>query len=274
MSAFVNYNGNFLPSDQPLVSADNRGLRYGDGIFETMRMVKGRIPLWDLHLDRLMNGLKQMKFEIFGTDFFEQIERLSEKNSTSESGRIRLTVFRGDGGLYDPENHIPNFVIQSWSIDQFPSSINEEGLVIDCFPDIRKSCDAYSHLKSNNFLPYVVAALFAKENKLNDCLVLNSNDRISDSTIANIFSVKNEVISTPPLSEGCVAGVMRRWLLEKAGLDIVEEPLGIDQLLDADEVFLTNSVFGIRWVKQFRNKEYTNKTSSALYQILVKVLFS
>src|ERR1700742_3465735 len=99
MSSFINYNAELLPSDKAIVSADNRGLRFGDGIFETMRIVKGRIPLWELHSERLMNGLKQMKFDNSGTDFSEEIEKLTEKNSTTESGRIRLTIFRGNGGL-------------------------------------------------------------------------------------------------------------------------------------------------------------------------------
>jgi len=280
MADYINYNGELLSSDEPIVSANNRGLRYGDGVFETMRMVNGRIPLWALHMERLFEGLKQLKFELplsFSPEkLLEQTEALCKKNSTTEAARVRFMLFRGNGGLYDPEDLQPNFVIQSWNIDRLSPLMTEDGLSIDIYPDARKSCDKFSNLKLNSFHPYVMAANFAKEHQLNDCLVLNSNDRISDSTIANVFCVQNGIITTPPLSEGCVAGVMRRWLLENrdsGGYNIKEGPISIDDLQEADEIFLSNAVQGIRWVKQFSNKSYSNEASKALYQFLYKNVF-
>jgi branched-chain amino acid aminotransferase len=175
-------------------------------------------------------------------------------------------VFRGNGGLYNPENHFPNYIIQTWSIEH-TEELNSNGLIIDVYPDAKKSCDKFANLKSNNYLPYIMAALHAKKIKVNDCILLNNYDRVCDTTIANIFIIKDDIIYTPPLSDGCVAGVMRRWIIEKlhAGFKIIEKEISIDELENADEVFLTNSVKGIRWVKQFRNKEYKNRLVKQIF---------
>jgi branched-chain amino acid aminotransferase len=145
-------------------------------------------------------------------------------------------------------------------------------LIIDIFPDARKSIDVFSNLKSANYLPYVMAAIWAKENKLNDALILNQHDRICDSTIANVFWVNDNKVFTPPLNEGCVAGVMRKKILElamhKSDHLMQEHILTKEILLQADEVFLTNAIAGIRWVKEFRSKVYKNTISSKIFTTL------
>ena len=281
MSSFINYNGEILPWNERIVTADNRGLRYGDGLFETMRMFNDRIPLWDFHADRLFDGLRQLQFELpdsFTEDFvLEEIKRLCKKNSTINSSRVRLAVFRGDGTLNDSAHIELNFIIQSWEIEPYIKEINSNGLVIDVYPDARKSCDAFANLKSNNFLPYIMAANFAKQNNLHDCLLLNSNERISDSTIANIFISKGFAFKTPPLSEGCVAGTMRRWILEvldQSKGTIKEEPITTEDILEADEVFLTNAVQGIRWVSTFRDRQFRSSFAPLLNTAIHKELFS
>ncbi len=153
--------------------------------------------------------------------------------------------------------------------------MNENGLIINVFPGAKKSCDSFSNLKSNNYLPYVMAGLFAKKNKLNDCIVLNSFDRVCDSAIANIFIIEKDKIFTPPLSEGCVAGVMRRWMLEKFHLKnykVIEKPLSINDVLHADEVFLTNSIYHLKWVKNFKEKKYTNTISKEIYNHILQTI--
>jgi branched-chain amino acid aminotransferase len=157
------------------------------------------------------------------------------------------------------------------------TKLNENGLVIDVYPDAEKSCDKFSNLKSANFLPYSMAAQYARENKLNDCLVLNNSGGIGDSTIANLFIIKNEIIRTPGLEEGCVNGVMRRHLIEKlqaTGYELREEALTVSNLKAADEFFLTNAINGIRWVKQFRDKIYTNVKTIEIYNRFVKTIWA
>jgi branched-chain amino acid aminotransferase len=275
---FFIYNDKFYPADTPVISSGNRSLRYGDGLFETMKLIDGRIINKDFHFERLCKGLGLLQFELpknFNAAFLEdKIISLIKKNNHSASARVRLMIFRGDGGIFDPGNLLPNYIIESWPLPG-EMQFNENGLIIDVFPGAKKSCDSFSNLKSNNYLPYVMAGLYAKKNKLNDCIVLNSFERICDSAIANIFIVEKGKIFTPPLSEGCVAGVMRRWLLEKFDLKkykISERILSVNDILNADEFFLTNSIYYLRWVKNFRGKNYRNTISKAIYSHVLQTI--
>lgn len=275
---FFIYNDKFYPDGTPIISSGNRSLRYGDGLFETMKLINGRIINKELHFERLFKGLEVLQFELpkfFNTFFLEEkINDLIKKNNHSASARIRLMIFRGNGGIFDPENLYPNYIIETWPLLN-EMQLNENGLVVDVFQDARKSCDSFSNLKSNNYLPYVMAGLYSKKNKLNDCIVLNSFDRVCDSAIANIFIIKNDKIITPPLSEGCVAGVMRRWLLEKSDLKkykIFEKNLSVNDILNADEFFLTNSICNLRWVKNFREKNYSNSISKEIYNHIIQTI--
>lgn len=275
---FFYYNNKFYPENTAVISSGNRSLRYGDGLFETMKMVNGTIINSLFHFERLFNGLSLLQFEIpknFTPDFLQKkIHALLAKNNHIKTARVRLMVFRSSGGLFDPENLKPNFIIESWALNE-NQLLNENGLVVDVFPDARKSCDIFSNLKSNNYLPYIMAAFFARKNKLNDCILLNSSDRICDSVIANIFVIKNKKIYTPPLAEGCVAGVMRRWMIEKFTLQpymVIEKNLAIDDLLEADEFFLTNSISHFRWVRNFRQKDYSNVITKEIYKSFTQTI--
>jgi branched-chain amino acid aminotransferase len=204
----------------------------------------------------------------------EAILALCKKMKIEAGARVRLNVFRGNGGLYDPENHHPNIVIEAWPLE-LPTRLHENGLVIDIYAEARKHPDILANLKTNNYLPYILAALYAKNNRLNECLLLNSAGRICDATIANVFWVKDGNLFTPPLSEGGVAGVMRKYLLEqvKGNYPVQEALLTPEILEDADEVFLTNAIQGIRWVQTFRDKQYTNVVANKIFQQYVKPLW-
>jgi branched-chain amino acid aminotransferase len=270
-------NGKLQNSEEPVLFADDRGFRYGDGLFETMKMVNGNIPLIQLHFDRLFSGLQLLQFKVpalfTSTNLIKEISALCNKNGYT-TARIRLSVSRGKGGLYD-ENSDLNYVIECWEIDPMANSFNENGLAVGVFENAKKSCDAFSNLKSANFLIYSMAAIFAKANKFNDCLILNVHDRISDSTIANVFWVKDLEIYTTPLTEGCVDGVLRKYLLNessKHGVIVKQKGVDISELEEADEIFLTNAVKGIRWVKSFQDKKLTNRFSSEIYQRFIKTI--
>jgi len=277
---WINHNGAWLPAGSPVLRAGNRGFRYGDGLFETLLVLDGRIRLNDYHFDRLFAGLGHLRFDIppaFSPENLQaSILQLCERNGHTTLARVRLTIYRGNGGLYDPETNEPQYLIESWSLTPRDVALNEAGLTIDLYPDGMKPCDGLANLKSNNFLLYVLAALYAKERRLDDCLVLNHHRRLADSTIANLFYVKDQHIYTPPLSEGAVAGVMRRFLLTSlpgAGFSVAEQPIRAEDLLDADEVFLTNAIKGIRWVGQFRTSGYTGAFARSIYNQLIKGLF-
>ncbi len=275
----LNYNGKLYRSDKLLISPSNRSFRYGDGFFETMKMINGKIVLSNFHFERLFSSLELLQFE--RPDYFtaaylqEQITKLAEKNKHAKLTRIRLMIFRGNGGLYDLENLFPNYIIQTSEYDEAYNQFNENGFVIDIFKDARKACDKYSHIKSNNYLPYVMAALWTKKNNLNDALILNPYDLIADATIANVFILKEGIVKTPALSEGCVNGVMRRYLLQcmqNEGMQIEETQITTDDLLTASEVFLTNAAYGIRWVKQCGESEYHNQFALELYKKFITPL--
>ncbi|MDR3712904.1 MAG: aminotransferase class IV [Puia sp.] len=276
MDTYLNFDGKICLSDEAILKADNRSFRYGDGLFETLRLVKGKIRLGNYHFERLFSGARLLGFDrpasFTEENLLRQILELCRKNGRANDARLRLVVFRGDGGLYDPQDHFPHHIIQTMPVPA-EMSMNENGLVVGVFPEGRKSCDAFANLKSNNFLIYAMAALYARQQHLDDCLVLNSHGRLADSTISNIFYIRGGILYTPPLSEGCVAGVMRRFLLEhagSAGFEVREQETEVNGLENAEELFLTNAISGIRWVKHFRDTRYSNGRTLDLYNGLIR----
>ena len=272
MQEYINSNGKIIDKNRFYISPDNRSFRYGDGFFETMKIEDGKILLSDYHFKRLFSSLQILSFDLpslFTPEYFTtQIQNLVIKNNHFSLARVRLMIYRGNGGLYDPENHYPNFIIQTWQLQQATNDLNTNGLDIDIYKEARKVFDSFSMVKSNNYLGYAMAALWAKKNKLNDCLLLNAGNNICDSTIANIFIVHKNLIKTPAISEGCIDGVARLYLIEsckKDNIKISETIISINDTLNASEVFLTNAVNGIRWVK--RSGEQTYKNSPVALQL-------
>ena len=265
-------NSKLCKYELAILSANNRGLRFGDGLFETMKSLNGQLQFADEHFARLWKGLQILQFNIpkhFTPEILEEeIRELLKKNDHRKIARIRITVFRGDGGLYDAINHTPNYLIQTWQLPDETGTWNSNGLVLGIYTDVKKSCDILSNLKHNNFLPYVMAALHAKKQKWNDAIILNTAGRLCDTTIANIFLIKDEVIYTPALAEGCIAGVMRKNIINRlvvANYKVSEVLLTVDDLLAADEAFLTNSIYNIRWVQGIDDKKYVNTQTQKIY---------
>ena len=220
MPGYFVHNGQLFREGKAVISPDNRSFRYGDGLFETIRIINGNILLKALHFERLLRGMKLLQFDI--PEFFtpaqleEDIISLCKKNRIEKAAVIRLVVFRSDGGIYDLEDMRPNYIIQGMALQQYPAVPDDNGgLVVDIYPDASKACNIFSEVKSNNFLLYVMGAMYARQKGLGDCLILNQYGRIADATVANIFWIKNQVIHTPPLTEGGVAGVTRKFLLQK-----------------------------------------------------------
>jgi branched-chain amino acid aminotransferase len=276
---YFNYNGKIFKEGTPVIGADNRGLRYGDGLFETMKMKNGQLIFEDEHFARLWKGMGLLQFDIpkhFTVELLQkEIGELVKKNGHEAAARIRLNIIRGDGGLYDAKNHQPNYIIQTWPLAAGNGEWNSNGLVLGIYEDAKKSCDLLSNVKHNNYLPYVMAALQVKKEKWNDAVVLNTNGRICDSTIANIFIIKENTIYTPSLSEGCVAGVMRKIILQhlaNTNWVVVEKGLSVENLLTADEVFLTNSIYNIRWVQRIGETTYQNTVTQQIFADIIQTI--
>lgn len=260
-------------SENLLISTANRSFRYGDGFFETMKFAHGELILKQLHFERLFASLEKMYFTkpaFLNPDFLEkQIRLLISKNQHKGHVRVRITIFRGNGNLFDTENLEANLLIETWDVPA--DKWNESGLTVDFYLDARKTCDQFSNIKSNNFLPYAMAAIWAKKNNLNDAILLNNFDRIADATIANIFILKDGIIKTPALSEGCIAGVMRKYILKimrDAGMPVQETILEKEDLMEAAEIFFTNSIYNISWIKQAGKNNFTNSFSKQLWNDL------
>lgn len=272
-AGYLCYNGKITSACEPVFTADNRSFRYGDGCFETMRVYQGKVLLDDLHFERLMASLHLLHFEVpnnFTKTYFTRlITDLCARNNHDSLARVRLTFFRADGGLYEPANNHANFIIQSWELSKQTLELNEKGLVLEIFPDARKVSDKFSSIKSNNCLPYIMAAMYARQHRFNETVLLNPSGRVADTTIANLFIVSKGKLFTPPLTEGGVCGVMRKHLLR---LDLPfqtgEKPITVNDLENADEIFLTNAITGIRWVGSFRESSYGNATAVILHEIL------
>ena len=276
---YFNYNGKIFAEGTLIVGADSRGLRYGDGLFETIKMENDELILEDEHFARLWKGMTVLQFDIpkhFTTDKLrEEIGVLTKKNGHEKAARIRLTIFRGDGGLYDAKNHTPHYIIQSWALPGGTGEWNSNGLVAGIYEEAKKACDLLSNLKHNNYLPYVLGALKAKKEKWNDAIILNTNGRICDTTIANIFLINGDVISTPALKEGCVAGIMRKKIIQeliKINWTVIESEIELKDLLHADEVFFTNSIYNIRWVQRVNDKEYANTVTQKIYAAIIPTI--
>jgi branched-chain amino acid aminotransferase len=263
--SYINYNGKIIADNENIITAQNRGLRYGDGIFETIKLKNGNLILSNEHFARLWKGMQLLKFEIpklFSPEKLEtEILSLAAKNKLT-SARVRLTIIRGEGGIFDAKNHTPNYIIEAIALPEDNGILNSNGLQLCFYEAAKKSMDTFSNCKTNNYLPYFMGALFAKENQCNDAIILNSEGRVCDSTIANIFYIKENAVYTPALTEGCVAGVMRKFLIDKIrvlGFTVNESVITKNDLLEADEVFLSNSIYNVRWVGGIENKVYTNK---------------
>jgi branched-chain amino acid aminotransferase len=267
------FNGKPIPAGEPAVGPDNRGLRYGDGLFETIRLYKGRLQLAEAHMQRLMRGMEVLGFRMPPDwsirKWQEDCLSLARRNGHPEQARVRINVISGDGGLYDPADHLPRVLVQTWPLPSVSGQWNQNGLVLGFCTGVRKSCDMLANLKHNNYLGYVLAARQAAEQHWNDALVLNTEGGICDSTLANIFLVRDGRVVTPSLSEGGVAGIMRAQLiahLNSRGLPVSEERVLPSDLLQADEVFVTNSIHPIRWVQTIGNRDYRAEFGFRLFQ--------
>jgi branched-chain amino acid aminotransferase len=272
---FINFNGNIVPAEQQVLTIANRGFKYGDGLFESMRLMKGELKFADLHTERIRKGLKLLKMDSWShiDSWFirDRIEELVRRNKTGPDARIRLTAFRDGEGLYNPSSNKMGYVLEAVKIDQSTYSLNGKGLIIDVFDEVTKPVNILSNLKTCNSLTYVLAGIFKDQNDLDEVLIINSNGFLCESMSSNVFVVYDRKLYTPALSEGCIAGVMRQVVIKLAkenNLELVEAQINPDILNAADEIFLTNAARGIQWVMGYNSKRYFNEVSRFLNEKL------
>lgn len=271
MNPPINFNGILTGPQTAVATAFNRGLRYGDGLFETMYWDGLKIQNLDFHLDRLFQGLMILKFDLSGgfTRSFisEEIKRLCDNNAVASKARIRLNVFREDGAVLLPAGNKPEFIIESSVLPEE----NQGPLRLTLFKAESKSTGILSNLKTNNHLLNLLAIQYAKENGFDDALVLNSRGNICEASSSNLFLVQKGILFTPALSQGCVAGTKRRELLEilpTLGFQIEETIITKDMVFEMEEVFLTNAIRGIRPVICIDNTYYSRELTGILTRLI------
>ncbi len=267
----VNYNGNLIDPQTPIATAANRGLRFGDGVFETMYWDGQKIENLDFHFDRLFKGLMILQFDLsdgFTREFLsEEIKKLCESNSASVRARVRLNIFREDGPVLLPVSNKPVFIIES---SVYPEE-NLTPLRLTIYKGEMKSTGVLGNLKTNNYLLNTLAIQFAKDNGFDDAIILNSRGNICEASSSNLFMVQKGVLFTPALSQGCVAGTKRRELLEilpTLGFQVEETIITKDMIFEMEEIFLTNAIRPIRPVICIENTYYSRELTGMLVRLL------
>ena len=272
---YILHNDEFFSINQPVISASNRSFRYGDGLFETIRMSNGKLNFPELHADRLREGMKALKIEgsaLLDEYFLKQkTAELCKKNKLKDNVKFRLSVYRAGNGLYTPESNKYGYVLEASPLTGNQYELNKKGLIVDVYNEITKPVNMLSNIKTSSSLLYVMAGLFKKQHKLDEAILLNQHGFICESISSNIFVVYDKQIYTPALSEGCISGVMRKVVMQLAkanDISIIEAQLNPEVLRQAEEVFVTNAIGGIRWIMGYGRKRYFNENAKNLSTLL------
>ncbi|GAB5418696.1 MAG: aminotransferase class IV [Crocinitomicaceae bacterium] len=272
---YVNNNGEILPANAPSIRAGNRGHLYGDGVFESIRVFSGRPVNLENHVKRMIEGATKLKMRppsYYDASFFEEkVLELLKKSGISEGGKCRISLDRSMGGTYSPESNEVEYIIEVYPMDTNSYKLNTRGLEVDLYMDLKKDKSPIANYKTKNGLLYVMAAVAAKEKGLDDYLISNYGGGILEGTSANLFVVSNGVLYTPGLEEGCLAGTMRMQVINlaiKNGIKVYECNILPQNLLVADEIFLTNAIQGVIWVGGYRTKRYFSNTARRIVDLL------
>jgi len=271
----INFNGNVIAQDDNILT-QNRAFLYGDGVFETVKIVNNKILFLEDHYFRLMASMRVVRMEIpmnFTMEYFEeQILKVVQENGFSTSARARITVFRNNGGLYLPQTNEVSFLIYATSLEKASYALNESHYEVDLYKDFYVTRQLLSSIKTTNKMINITGSIFADENGFENCILLNDTKNVVEALQGNLFMVVGKKLVTPPISEGCLNGVMRKQILALAkkieGIEVVEEIISPFDLQKADELFLTNVITGIQPITKYRKKEFTNNLAHLLVQKL------
>lgn len=256
----INFNGDILDQEKFSLTAENRGFKYGDAVFETIKVVNNKVIFWEDHYFRLMASMRMLRMKIpmsFTLEFLEkEILSLVKANNTSQKSRVRLTIFRKDGGLYTPKTNEIDFLVEASELNQ---NIKND-YKIDIFKDFYNYSGLLSTIKTNNKMLNTLASVFAKENDLDNCILINEKKGVVEVTNGNIFIVKDNVVKTPATTEGCIKGIVRKKVLEilskNEEFKVEETSISPFEIQKADEVFITNAIIGIQPVTQYKKKTF------------------
>lgn len=273
MMEFDNLDGFLSEKGDKIFDASNRVLKYGDGLFETIKLVDGKLMFWEDHYERLSKGIEYLKFDSDGKDeafWKKEIEKIIVKNYYKHA-RIRVIAFRNAPGLYTPMGNRIGYLIEGTRFDKPDYTFNPDGISLGLFENDHKAMSPVNNLKTTSALLFVLAGSYKKENDLGDVIVLNAVGRVCETVSSNIFVVINDKIITPSLSEGCLDGVMRKQIIKaikQKQLDFEERELTIDEVRAATEIFTTNSMSGVQGISEFEGKKLHNIYAKQLQSYL------
>ncbi len=271
----VNSNGRLVESSD-LIGTDNRGFLFGDAIFETVKIRDGKVLFLEDHYFRLMASMRIVRMEIpmdFTMEYFEaQILSTANSNKCDNAARARITVFRYEGGFYLPNTNTVGFVIQAIPLERNDYTIQSFSYEVDLYKDFHIGKHLLSTLKTTNKMIHITGSIFAKENDLQNCLLLNEEKNVVEALQGNIFMLMDKTLITPPISDGCLNGVMRKNIIaiakELDELEVIEKSISPFDLQKADQLFITNVIQGIQPITKYRKKEYTFELASKLVEKL------
>lgn len=268
------HNGKLLADDATFPANPWRAFRYGDGIFETMRMVGGKVLFADDHAQRLQSGCEVLKLQLHVTNFPEFLEEQAERwiaSGGTPNARLRISVYRNDGGYYFPESNEASWLLEGSPMSADPYEIKEFKYEVDVLHGQFKATGILSNLKSLNGLLYIYAAMEAERNGLNDLIIQNHQKELLESISSSLLIYSGNNIITSPLSSGAIDSIMRRNVMRLAiqsGITVEETPLFVNDLLNAKEIWLCNTIRGIQPVTRFRNKSYSNELATKMIALL------
>ena len=271
----INFNGELIFKENIQLSTDNRGFKYGDAIFETIKVANNKVVFWEDHYFRLMASMRMLRMKIpmeFTLEFLEkEILKTVAVLEEVTSYRVRLNVFRKDGGLYTPKTNEIDYLIEASELNYKTKEVYQ----VDVFKDFYNYSGLLSTVKTNNRMINTLASIYANENDLENCVLLNERKGVVEVTNGNIFVVKDNLVKTPALTEGCIKGIVRSKVIEilskNKDFTIEETAISPFEIQKADEVFITNAIVGIQAVTKYKKKSFTTELSSKLHANL-KVL--
>ena len=263
------------------MAVTDRGLAYGDGLFETIRVAHGKPVLLELHMQRLVTGLQRLKIGAVMASVRQQVLHLLSHAGEQglKEGVVKLIVSRGDGGRgFRPDPRGDATVVCSWfGLPEYSTNAWVSGVeLFTC--QIRLAHRPHlAGLKHLNCLDYVLASLEQRGRVDSEGLLLDEHGSVIEATSANLFLVSRGELSTPTWNRCGVAGTMRRWIMEVAapemGLVVNEGELSLDHLRDCDELFICNSVRGVIPVAAFEDHHWRRKPITEALQSRVVKLF-
>jgi branched-chain amino acid aminotransferase len=269
----VNKNGTLVASTEATVAAENRGLHYGDAVFETIKVSAGKVFFWEDHYFRLMASMRILRMEIpmtFTPEFLEEeiMKTLAALTQKADAYRIKLLVWRSWGGKYTPTTKDVEYLIFSEALEQPFYTLNDTPYEVELFKDHYVNSGLLSTLKTNNKVLHVLGSIFAEENDYQNCLLLNENKQVVEALNGNLFLVNGYKIKTPPIADGCLNGILRKQLIAILAQlpDYLLEETSISpfELQKADELFITNTIVGIQPISKYRKKEYASTVAKEL----------